>query len=356
MAKLIRVTSVPFGSTAPAQTVEEFGSKTQLGIPNYTTDPAQIQQLAAWTNGWTAAIATANKAPYVQDMNAFCLVDSYQISYMLQQGIPEWDASTTYYKGSYVQDPSGNGQRWYSLQDVNLNNAPPASASNAFWQWDNPPQIPVGTSLDFMGITTPSGFLGEDGSAVSRATYSALFGVITTQIIGTFTGGTAIVTGIPSTANLRAGFYVSGTGIATNSQILSVDSANQVTLTLNTLSNQSGVTLTYAPWGVGDGSTTFNLPDTRRRVAVGDGGAATGTLGNVIGATGGEETHTLTTPEIPAHTHSLPSQNATVNFGGGGNVQQSTGQNPANPTGSTGGGGAHNNVQPSYVVTKIIKF
>lgn len=133
MAKITRKTSVLFGSTAPAQTVEEFGSKTQLGSPNYTTDPAQIQALAAWTNGWTAAIAAGNKAPYVQDMNAFCLVDSYQISYILQQGVAEWDSATTYYKGSYVQDPGGSGQLWYSLVDANLNNTPPLGASNAFW-------------------------------------------------------------------------------------------------------------------------------------------------------------------------------------------------------------------------------
>lgn len=134
MAKLPRVTSVLFGSTAPSQTVEEFGSKTQLGTPNYTTDPAQIQQLAAWTDGWTAAIATGNKAPYVQDMNAFCLVDSYQLAYLFQMGIPEWDSATTYYLGSYVQDPAGSGNVWYSLQNNNLNNAPPVGASNAFWK------------------------------------------------------------------------------------------------------------------------------------------------------------------------------------------------------------------------------
>jgi microcystin-dependent protein len=54
-------------------------------------------------------------------------------------------------------------------------------------------------------------------------------------------------------------------------------------------------------YGVGDGSTTFNLPDLRGRFPV---GKNAGTF-SALGGTGGEETHTLTVPEMPAHTHPL---------------------------------------------------
>ena len=50
-------------------------------------------------------------------------------------------------------------------------------------------------------------------------------------------------------------------------------------------------------WGVGDGSTTFNLPDFQRSVAVGSGGTGTGTLGNSVGDTGGAETDSITVAE-----------------------------------------------------------
>jgi len=106
-------------------------------------------------------------------------------------------------------------------------------------------------------------------------------------------------------------------------------------------------------WGVGDGATTFGLPDSRRRVAVGSGGAGTGTLGNAVGNTGGEETHVLTLAESPAHTHlvgaaALTSGNAAVadHFAGNAQVNSS----------SAGGDGAHNNMQPSMVVTKMIRW
>ena len=52
-------------------------------------------------------------------------------------------------------------------------------------------------------------------------------------------------------------------------------------------------------YGAGDGSTTFNLPDLRGRIPVGKNGGSFGTLG----ATGGAETVTLTTAQMPSHSH-----------------------------------------------------
>ena len=51
-------------------------------------------------------------------------------------------------------------------------------------------------------------------------------------------------------------------------------------------------------FGVGDGSTTFNVPDLKERVPV---GADTGDYD--LGDTGGEETHVLVIAEVAAHTH-----------------------------------------------------
>ena len=50
-------------------------------------------------------------------------------------------------------------------------------------------------------------------------------------------------------------------------------------------------------------SGQFRLPDLRRRIAMGAGGAATPALGAAVGARGGAETVRLTQRQMPAHRH-----------------------------------------------------
>lgn len=132
MAKLTRVTNVIFASGASGTDIEQFGSKVQSGTPNYTTDPAVIMALAAWSNGWSAALVVANKSEYKQDRNAVDYVASYQIGYLLQQGVAEWDNATPYFINSVVQYSTNF---FISLIDNNTGNTPPAGASNSKWRY-----------------------------------------------------------------------------------------------------------------------------------------------------------------------------------------------------------------------------
>ncbi len=105
-------------------------------------------------------------------------------------------------------------------------------------------------------------------------------------------------------------------------------------------------------WG-GDGITTFAVPNAQRRVMMGSGGSGSATIGNAVGDIGGEETHTLTIGEMPDHNHPAPIATApgTGIQTGAGAQNEETGL-----TGATGGGGAHNNVQPSMIVLKLIRY
>lgn len=107
-------------------------------------------------------------------------------------------------------------------------------------------------------------------------------------------------------------------------------------------------------FGAGDGSITFNVPNLKGKVPVGLDGAQTEF--DVLGETGGEKTHVLITAEIPAHTHVAPQGGG---LAGSGWSTASTVRQPDYsgniPTGSTGGDGAHNNLQPYLVINYYIK-
>lgn len=112
-------------------------------------------------------------------------------------------------------------------------------------------------------------------------------------------------------------------------------------------------------YGVGDGSTTFNLPNLKGKVPVGY--DSTQTEFDTLGETGGEKTHTQTVAEMPSHYHSQSLQG-----GSSGNPGGNAGYNWSVPTNQyfyggddlatrTGNGQPMNNLQPYIVTNYIIK-
>ncbi len=240
------------------------------------------------------------------------------------------------------------------------------------------------------GTTLPSGWLACDGTAVSRTTYATLFAelvkskstftvtiatpaVVTNTAHGLYTGESVYLTtsgALPTGLTANTLYYV--IRVDANTFNLATTRANALAGTkINTTGSQSGThTLWSAPWGNGDGTTTFNTPDLRDKTLVGKN--TSGTFAP-LGATGGAETHTLLIAEMPSHYHTPGSLRVLGNAGAvdsnATNLDDFPGSNgPIKATNqvvgtgtwsgqmdSTGGGGSHNNLQPYAVINYRIK-
>lgn len=76
-----------------------------------------MQSLDAWRLGWAAA-TVGTKSPALEDMNSLFYIAFYQLAYLMQQGVPEWNADTNYFQNQMV---SSGGDIYISLVDNNLN-------------------------------------------------------------------------------------------------------------------------------------------------------------------------------------------------------------------------------------------
>ena len=239
-----------------------------------------------------------------------------------------------------------------------------------------------GEIKQFGGMTAPAGTLFCTGSAVSRTTYANLFAALTKS-----TSGITITNATPAVATLNAHGLATGdsfylrttdalpTGLSINTQYyviyrdansfyIASSLANALAGTkIATSGAGSGThTITECPWGIGDGTTTFNLPNLNGRVLVGR-DASQAEFGG-LGQAGGAKTQTIAQANLPDITMlvgktNVPTDNFSVDGAGSGTFQlsvtSSTAGNPAAKLAvKSGGSGTGLPILPPYEVVNYI--
>ncbi|MGL5113586.1 MAG: gp53-like domain-containing protein [Flavobacterium sp.] len=124
MARIVRVHQKIFGSAGDNGVVgSELASGTNSGT--LSNDIAVLQSLAAYTDGLNSVTLTGENLPPQEEIQALFNIDTTQLAYLFQEGIPEYDDETTYYNTtsiSIVKKP-GTTELYYSKTDDNLGNA-----------------------------------------------------------------------------------------------------------------------------------------------------------------------------------------------------------------------------------------
>ena len=253
---------------------------------------------------------------------------------------------------------------------------------------------PTGSIIAYSApVGAPTSWLACDGSAVSRTTYSTLFTVLCSSI-GTFTttiASPAVITQAAHGLLEGASVYLTTTGalptglLANTRYFVKYLTVNTYNLSLtqgganiNTSGTQSGThTSVRCPWGVGNGTTTFTLPDLQGRILAGVEATATrlttanandsNITSTVVGSTGGDQYPQVHTHIQEQHYHSFGRPPQQASYAGspfvyGANWYSNETVNTATATAinknwplTPDPSGASGNVQPTAIIRYIIK-
>lgn len=258
--------------------------------------------------------STSNLKPIWQDANE---VTPYTNPVTLNAAGRPPGSAGVYGQGSYrqlVKDSLGN-----VIWDAVTSSAGSASTVTGTGDGDL-----VGTVKPWAGIAAPNQYQFAYGQQVSRITFASLFTAITQSLNVVCANASNTLTGISDTTSINI-----GSAIEVASCVVPGTTVSSKTSSTVVMSNPSTVNLNstaiFFPFGNGDGSTTFTLPDFRGNVIAGRpnmGGTASTNLTNTFcanptaqGAICGAQSATLARANLPnvAPTFSGTPQTVTSN-------------------------------------------
>ncbi len=177
MAALDRKFLKQFAEQGAAQFFHKFGGF-QSGDNSETKDVEELQSLSAFTQGWQNACENGMKLPALEEMNALFYVFGYFLKYLMQTGIPEWNAQEEYKAGAVVK----YNKTIYTAQVDNLNVVPGSNGN-----WDAPFSVNYNLQARMLSIkdNTDTTGLQLDYSIVGLIRNSSLINARWLDVINT---------------------------------------------------------------------------------------------------------------------------------------------------------------------------
>lgn len=218
----------------------------------------------------------------------------------------------------------------------------------------------VGTIKPWAGMTAPNQYQFTYGQEVSRVTYSALFTAITSTQPGFCTSGSPTISGLSDTTNFWIGMSVETSCVAAGFTTVVSKTSSTVDLAVNA-NVTTNSNIIFFPWGNGNHTTTFNLPDFRGFAIAGNnimGGVASSILTttyfgatdpNSSGAAGGSQSNSITllTANLPAYTPAGTITNGAITTTG---TVNGTPAQAGSTGGSSGGSGISTPINANNLV------
>lgn len=264
------------GSTIPDdQTIKQAFQAVETAVELRATQTALDAAITAAANATaslssTTTTALSGKQPLDADLTAIAALPSAADKVPFATGAQTWSLATlTAFARTLLDDADAAAvltTLGFSAFVQSLKGAADQTAFLTALGISTTYLLPVGSIVPFLLGSAPAGWLECNGAAVSRATYSGLFGTISGTFGAYTTNGSEGLTFTSVDADTLGlvGCYVTGTGIPAGTQIIQRLDANTMVMSQQATVTTTGTSIRfYRGAGAGDGTTTFNLPDLR---------------------------------------------------------------------------------------------